>query len=177
MHPMLTIFGGIIGLAIGAIVIVNAAKNIAKKYGISQSLIGLTIIIIGTSLPEIFINFEGALLQLNTGVGSGLAVGVVIGSCIAQMALIIGITGLLSRVDVSRDDIKTYTSMLLGSIILVFLTAYFIGNSIITRGEGILLMLIYLAFLYFMAKKAGVYERLKQDSYLCYSHRCNTIIK
>ena len=95
-------FVGLAGLLSGAKITVDGSKSVAKKLGISEFFIGLTILSIGTSLPEIFTHVIGALKILkdptNILMLSGITVGTNIGSNIIQITLITGIAGLVATI-------------------------------------------------------------------------------
>ena len=88
MTPLIFLVFGIAGLYFGAGYVVESAKIIAEKLKISQTLIGLTIISIGTSIPEIMTNlFSGLKIRAGTE-ASGIAIGTNLGSDITQITFI-----------------------------------------------------------------------------------------
>lgn len=145
---------GLVGLFIGASLVVDAVKKLSKKFGISQTFIGLTVISIGTSLPEIFTS-----ITAGASGASGIVIGTNIGSCLTQITLIFGLTGLMGHMKGKKKFIRTNGSMVLVAIIAMFAVGIFIGTSttdnIITWYEGLVLILIYLAYLTYLIKKEG----------------------
>ena len=111
---------GFILLIKGADLLVRAATSIAKRFNLSEMLIGLTIVAIGTSLPEIFItitsSFDGH---------SDLIIGNAIGSCICNFLFVIGISSLIRPVKFDKRIIKRHLPI----GILVMLILLFLGNT------------------------------------------------
>lgn len=146
-------------LWLGAETVTRAAIKIAKSLALSEGFIGLTIVAIGTSFPEIIIAVTGAIRQLNGIDSSQIVIGNVIGSSMANLALILGIVGLLQVIKLRK------TELLLDMLMLVMSTTifYFLGqDGIINQQDGILLILFYLIYLLFLNR-----QNLKKQSLLC----------
>lgn len=86
---VLQVIGGLLLLLAGAEVLVRGAVGIARRYGVSPLVIGMTVVAFGTSAPELVVSLDGALSG-----SAGIAVGNIVGSNIANLLLIIGITAL-----------------------------------------------------------------------------------
>ncbi|MBO6638303.1 MAG: calcium/sodium antiporter [Roseitalea sp.] len=122
---MITVFlvGGIIGLPIAAHFTVTGASGIAGAFGVSEAAIGLTIVAIGTSLPELATTLSAAMRR-----EADVALGNIIGSNIFNLAAIMGITGMVVAVPVSPDIIirdnwvMLATSLLLATICFARIT-------------------------------------------------------
>ncbi|MCR9120914.1 MAG: calcium/sodium antiporter [Phyllobacteriaceae bacterium] len=122
---MITVFlvGGIIGLPIAAHFTVTGASGIASAFGVSEAAIGLTIVAIGTSLPELATTLSAAMRR-----EADVALGNIIGSNIFNLAAIMGITGMVVAVPVSPDIIirdswvMLATSLLLATICFARIT-------------------------------------------------------
>ena len=84
---------GFVLLVKGADFLLKSATSIAKKFGLSETIIGLTVVAIGTSLPEIFITITSSING-----HSDLIIGNAIGSCICNFLLVLGISALVKRV-------------------------------------------------------------------------------
>ncbi len=145
---------GFILLIKGADLLVKAATSIAKKFGLSEMLIGLTIVAIGTSLPEIFITITSA-----ADGHSELIIGNAIGSCICNFLLVIGITSLVSPVKFNKRILKRHLPIGIAVMILLL----FLGNTsklgeayTITRGQGVILILATIAYIIYT-----IYEEKK----------------
>lgn len=145
---------GFILLIKGADLLVRAAASIAKRFNLSEMLIGLTIVAIGTSLPEIFItitsSFEGH---------SDLIIGNSIGSCVCNFLLVIGLTSLIRPVKLDKRIVNIHLSINIFAIVLIL----FLGNTkklgeagIISKWQGIVLLLctvIYILYTIYEEKK------------------------
>lgn len=94
---------GFIFLIKGADFLVEAATSIAKKFRLSEMIIGLTIVAIGTSLPEIFITITSA-----TNGYSDLIVGNAIGSCICNFLLVLGVTSFVRPIRLDKRIVKRH---------------------------------------------------------------------
>ena len=142
---------GIIGLWFGSGLVVESGKNIALRLKVSQTLIGLTIISIGTSIPEIFTNIISGL-KVSKGIeASGIAIGTNIGSDVTQITFILGLTALLGTMYATKKLMNRDFIMIFLSIILVFI-AGLTGYKIYAI-EGTIMLIIYL--IYFLIFTAG----------------------
>ena len=151
---VLLIIIGFIFLIKGADFLVRSAISIAKKFGISEMLIGLTILSVGTSLPEIFITITSAIDG-----HSDLIIGNAIGSCICNFLFVIGITSLIRPVKFDKRIVKIHLPIGMAAMLLLL----FLGNTenfgdaqTITRGQGIILLLctvIYIIYSIYEEKK------------------------
>jgi len=111
---------GLIGLCVGADFLIKGIKNIAEHFGISQFFIGLALVSIGTSIPEIGVSIAGGLDRLVGIETSGLVVGDAIGSALSQISLLFGILAFLVPLTLKRKEILTHGSFLVAAILLVF---------------------------------------------------------
>ncbi len=138
---MVFIIGGIAAIAWGGDLVVESASAIAVTFGLSQTLIGLTIVAMGTSLPELVTSIVAARKGEND-----LAVGNVVGSNIFNILLILGVSSVITPVKV--DVLAVYDTLILIMVsLLCFIAARTKGE--IRKGEGILFLLVYAAFLVF----------------------------
>ena len=153
--PLLIILliAGIALVVLGADWLVDGSSSIARRLGVSDFVIGLTIVGFGTSCPELVVSLTGAIKGL-----SDVAVGNVIGSNIFNSLLILGLTALISPVAVSlqnkRRDIPV---MLLVTFVLVFCgmshTILGLGDSDgLSRVEGIIFLLLFAGYIFFSFK-------------------------
>jgi cation:H+ antiporter len=139
----LQLFGGAAGLYFGSELVVGNAALIARNYGISERLIGVTIIAIGTSLPELVTSVLAAIKK-----ETEMALGNILGSNIMNVFSIIGITALIKPIDVAVDFIYTdFVWMLAFTILLLPIMRI---NYVISRVKGLLLLSGYLLYLYFL---------------------------
>lgn len=148
---------GFLVLIKGADLLVAGSASIAKKYNVSDLVIGLTIVSMGTSMPELIVN----ILASNTG-ASDIAIGNVIGSNISNILLILGVSAIIYPLAIQRST--TYSEIPY-SIVALLLVAFVANaalfsdsqNHTISRGDGALLMLFFALFLIYILKlaKAG----------------------
>lgn len=133
---------GLIGLSVGAKLLVDSAISIAGYLGVSQTIIGITAVAIGTSLPELTTSIIAAVKR-----ESGIIIGNIIGSNVFNIG-IIGIVSVLNPIKVQQSLLQfELIVMILISVVLlpIMRTGYRI-----TKKEGILLLLFYLMFLRFL---------------------------
>ena len=133
---------GILLLKFGADFLVIGAIDIAEYYNISERVIAVTIIAIGTSIPELVTSIIAALRK-----EVDLAVGNIVGSNLFNLLAVLGTTALFKNISVSDPNIlMDYVLMLFLTIILGFFM-YFLPKAKLTRLKGIILLLIYIAYL------------------------------
>lgn len=132
---------GIVSLKAGGDMVVNEVTQIAIKYGISESIIGLTIVAIGTALPELITSIIAVIK--NEG---DLAVGNLVGSCILNSFLIIGVGAIITPLAFSSEFIYNL-SILTFSIILIWGFCFIGEKKTITRYKAIPLLIIYLIYM------------------------------
>jgi cation:H+ antiporter len=138
---LLFIFLGLVGLFFGGKYLIEGAVNIAKSIGMSEKVIGLTIIAIGTSLPELATSIVAAIKKK-----PDIIVGNIIGSNIFNVFFILGTTAVIKPLpfDISIN-FDVGVSML--ASVLLFLTTITFGRKIIDRSEGILFLILYVSFI------------------------------
>ncbi|WP_372948606.1 calcium/sodium antiporter [Mariniphaga sp.] len=141
----------------GADWLVNGGSALARKYKISELAIGLTIVAFGTSMPEFVVNAFAAY-QSN----ADIVFGNIIGSNIFNLFAILGIAGLITPLFVQSSTVwKEIPFSLFATLLLFFLANSFISkNESLTRIDGIILLIFFLIFLYY------VYRQLKNESIL-----------
>ena len=145
MSPLKSILFIIIGLALiiaGGQFVVNSAKYIAAAFGMSETLIGLTVVAFGTSLPELVTSIVASRKGENE-----LAVGNVVGSNIFNMMFILGISAALHPITVNFACMTDFAILIVASI-MVFIFAL---RNKINRVEGIVMILFYIATVVFAA--------------------------
>jgi cation:H+ antiporter len=135
-----------IGLAIlikGADWLVDGAVAIAKQLGMSPLIIGLTIVAMGTSAPEVAASVKAAL-----GNSPGIAVGNVYGSNIANLALVGGLCAIIRPISVSRAALRRDIPLMLGAALLLY--PLFSLDRTLGRGESILMLVLFAGVILFM---------------------------
>lgn len=148
----LLLFLGLVGLYLGTEVTINGAVGIAERFGVPEFVIGLAILSVGSDLPELAIAIDAAITNLQTGQTSDVVVGSALGSGLAQIGLVLGITGLLHHLTLPSMAVYRHGSMLLGSLVLLALFAF---DGHITLTEGIALVLVYVIYLIMLLTAGG----------------------
>ena len=149
---------GFFMLVKGADYFVDGAAGIATKFGIPQLVVGLTIVAMGTSAPEAAVSITGAMNG-----AADISVGNVVGSNILNILIILGITGFITSVAVQKSTLMIEMPFMM-AITVVLIVLGMTGNEI-TFFEGVILwilFLIYLGYLYVLAKK-GTNEETTED--------------
>lgn len=135
--------GGVIGLYLGSELLVTNAVKISREFGVSERIIGVTIIAIGTSLPELITSIIAALSKR-----TDLALGNILGSNIMNILSIIGLTAIIMPIGVSQEFIDSDFLWMVG--ITLFLFVLMRTKMQVSKVEGSLLLLSYFAYLYFL---------------------------
>jgi cation:H+ antiporter len=148
MNPELPLFlFGLAALVAGADRAVTSAGDLALYYGVSPFFIGVTLVSIGTSVPEMVTSVYAAYY----GAGD-LVVGNIVGSEIAQVTLAIGVVALVAPFVTERHNVLVYgTAMLLAMIIMLLA----LEDGFVGRSEGFLMMLAYVQFVYTLYTNEG----------------------
>ena len=144
---LLWIVAGLVMILVGSDWLVDGASGIARKYGISEFIIGMTIVGIGTSMPELVSSAVAAL-----GGHGDMALGNVTGSNICNVLLILGVTALISPIGFTRGNIRKDLPMAIGVSLFLLVILYngfglFGGMPGISRVDALLLLLIFVFFM------------------------------
>ena len=140
---------GFVMLVKGADWFVEGASKLAEKFGIPQLVIGLTIVAMGTSLPEAAVSVSAALKG-----SAEITIGNVVGSNILNILLILGVTSVISPLLVQKSTVKYEIPMVIG--VSVVLAGLGLSDGVVGRLDGLILMLgmvLYLLYLLQMSKK------------------------
>lgn len=122
----------------------EGALRISERFGVSQGFIGLTVLAIGTGLPELVVGVVGGMEQLSGIEASGVVVGNVTGSVVAQGALVLGLSGLYAHLSLAPRMIRRDGIILMLAIGLFTLVSI---DGRIVRAEGAVLILAYAIYL------------------------------
>lgn len=149
LMPIVYLIGGFILLIKGADWLVEGASSIARRLGLSDLMIGLTVVSFGTSAPELIVNivasFQGS---------ADIAIGNIVGSNISNTMLILGITALITPLAVQKSTVlKEIPFMLLASITLLIMANDMIvdgyAQSELSRSDGMAFLGFFIIFLYY----------------------------
>ena len=142
----LMIVGGLAGLIFGGELFLDNATALARRMGVSDSLIAITLVAGGTSLPEL----ASSIVSLVKG-KSDMALGNVIGSNIANILLILGLSASIHPLTMGGITVVDLLVVLLSSVLL-FLAAFTFRRRAVDRWEGVLFLLIYAAYIAYLIK-------------------------
>ncbi len=135
------------GIVFGADFLVAGAVSVARKFKVSDFVIGAAIVGVGTSMPELVVSFLGAL-----GGNADVAIGNVVGSNIFNVLGILGLTALLFPVAIGRKELKFEIPLCIGvSLLLMVLALNFFNGTpaVIGRIDGVVLLLIFVVFMWY----------------------------
>lgn len=160
---------GFVLLIVGADILVDGSSGIAKKFHIPEIIIGLTIVSIGTSMPELFVSITSALDGY-----SDMAIGNIIGSNISNLLLILGLSAAIKPV-VFQKETRLYEipmCLLVTIILMIFCNI----NGVISKIEAIALLILFCAFIgytIYMGKRESQKEMVEIKT----EEKKNSIIK
>ena len=142
------IVGGLAGLIFGGNLFVDGATEIARVCGLSEAVIGITIVSAGSSLPELAVSVNAARKG-----NVGIALGNVLGSNILNIFFILGCSATITPISLAGfSPIDFY--VLLFSSLLIYMVTKFGGKAVITRIEGLLLVTVYIAYTVYLIMNA-----------------------
>lgn len=144
----------ILGLGLilgGASVFTDAASSLAKKFNISDFIIGLTVVAIGTSMPEVVVSLIAAIK------GNGaMAIGNVVGSNLFNTLVIVGITVIVSPINLTKGNVRRDIPIGVGAsalLLAITLIAHLSGSMKIGRLEGLLLLALFVLFIAYTVRE------------------------
>lgn len=141
----------LVGIVFGADYLVAGAVSIARRYKVSDFVIGAAIVGVGTSMPELVVSFLGAV-QGNADV----AIGNVVGSNIFNILGILGVTAIFFPIAVSKENMKFELPVCIAVSILLTLMVFnfcFGGQPVISRIDGLILLLCFGLFMWYSFRK------------------------
>lgn len=142
------LLAGLLVLSLGAEWLVRGAASVAIGLGVRPLIVGLTVVAMGTSFPEFVTN---VLAALQGEIGHGLALGNIVGSNIANIGLILGLTVLLAPVAVSSSTLKREFPIMFGVQVIFLLMAL---DGMISRLDGAILLAIQIGFMAYLVRDA-----------------------
>lgn len=144
LKATLFILGGLAGLIYGGQLFVDGASGVARALGASESLIGLTLVAGGTSLPELATSVTAALKR-----NSGIAIGNVVGSNLFNIFLVLGCTSTITPLKLGGIT-NLDLGVMVGASLLFWLFGYFFKDRTFTRAEGAVMVLAYIGYTAFL---------------------------
>lgn len=145
---ILILLGGLALILFGANWLVDGSSSIAKKFGISEFVIGLTIVGIGTSTPEMVVSFLSAFQGK-----ADMAIGNIVGSNIFNTLMILGVTALIAPMAITKSNLKRDIPLnIFVTVLLILLgmnfTIFGLGQDQLSRIDGAILLVIFAWYLY-----------------------------
>nr|WP_278991515.1 calcium/sodium antiporter [Plesiomonas shigelloides] len=148
-HPtwqnLLWIICGLACLVAGANLLVNSAVNIARAFAVSEAVIGLTIVAVGTSLPEVMTSIVASIKGQRD-----IAVGNVVGSNIFNLLAVLGVSGVLSSNGLAGNEQLVQQDFPVMLAVALLCVPLFFTGAILSRIEGALFFILYLAYTLFL---------------------------
>lgn len=136
---------GLVILIFGGDLLVRSAVSFAEKFGVSSFLIGVTVVSFGTSVPELMVSIQAAMDQ-----AADIAIGNVLGSNIANIALVLGVSVVIRPLSITTNTYKlSWWVMLISSLLFIL----FLLDNVITKMEGLLLIAGLFCFIFFSIKR------------------------
>jgi cation:H+ antiporter len=144
---ILLLLAGLALVLIGAEALIEGASGLARRWGISEFVIGLTIVALGTSAPEMVVSFISAFEK-----NSDMAVGNIIGSNIFNTALILGLSAVIAPVAITRGNLRRDIPVNIGITALLIVlglkrTLFGIGENGLSRVEGIIFLALFVWYM------------------------------
>ena len=141
---LLALLAGLGGLWLGTEATIRGAVSIAERLGVSEFIVGVAVLSIGSDLPELAIAVDAAVKNLQGGDASDLVVGSALGSALGQIGFVLGVAGLMAYLTLPKRIVFQHGGMLLGSIVLLGLFGL---DGFVSRTEGLSLVLVYAIYL------------------------------
>lgn len=155
----LLLLAGLALLIVSGDFLVRGASSLALRFHISTLVVGLTVVAFGTSAPELFVSIRAALEGT-----PDIAMGNVVGSNICNLALVLGVTALITPIRVHSDSLKIDWPVTMGASLLLFIL---VQNGYVNQWEGALfvsLLIVYIIFLIRKSRKENITRRGLEDT-------------
>ena len=167
LNILLLLFGFYI-LIKGADLTIDSARYLAKKFGISPLIIGLTVIAFGTSLPELSVSLISSITAKLNDLPSDIAVGNIIGSNIANLTLVLGFSAVYVKFKIQKKILKfDFPFLILISILFLVFLSQFDSTLVINRIEGFILLFLFLLYMLLKSKnnnEFSIEEKIVNDN-------------
>ncbi|AKI96705.1 conjugal transfer protein TraR [Kosmotoga pacifica] len=144
---ILATVGGLVGVVFGSDLVVKSGIELARAFGVSDTLIGVTLVAFGTSLPELVTSITAGIKKK-----ADLAIGNIVGSNIFNLLLVLGVSSVISPIRADRDITQDIVFTLASIVFLLLLSGF--RRRKLGRTGGVLLLSLYVAYIY-MSLRAG----------------------
>ncbi len=141
---LLLLIAGLAGLWFGTEITIRGAVSISSRLGISEFVVGVAVLSVGSDLPELAIAVDGAIKNLVGEGASDVVVGTALGSYLGQLGLVLGCAALILNLTLPKNLALRHGGALLGSLLLLGL---FGVDGVVTRLEGVGLSIAYIIYL------------------------------
>ncbi len=148
---------GLVMIVKSADVLIDSSSKIAKSYGVSSFVIGITVIAFGTSAPELAVGIISGISHTNQ-----LTLGNIIGSSLSNTALIVGISAIIMPLQVRDSVIRREIPMLIG--VQIMLTIMLFANGVLSRINGAILMIGFICFMLYVIKDSKGSMKIEIDA-------------
>lgn len=155
LSTILGLLVGLAGLYFGGEWLVTGAARLARSLGISALIVGLTVVSIGTSMPELLVSVGAALRG-----SADISIGNIVGSNIANIGLILGLSGLIYPISVHVSLLRREIPIMVGVAVLAYLLLL---DGMVSRVDGLLLLAGMIAFISFMVVAGRREQRVQHD--------------
>jgi len=147
------LIAGLLLILLGANYLVDGSSSIARRFGLSEFVIGLTIVGIGTSTPEMVVSFLSAFQGK-----ADMAIGNIVGSNIFNTMLILGVTALIAPLTITRSNLKRDIPLNIGVTVLLILlgmsgTIFRTGSDMLSRVDGLILLAVFAWYMWTSFRK------------------------
>ncbi|MBE6250057.1 MAG: calcium/sodium antiporter [Bacteroidales bacterium] len=149
---------GLLLIIFGANYLVDGSSSIARRFGLSEFVIGLTIVGIGTSTPEMVVSFISAFNG-----NSDMAIGNIVGSNILNVLLILGVTAMIAPITITRSNIRKDIPLnIVVTLLLIVLgmnaSLFSVGENMLSRLDGLILLCIFVWYMWRSFRSGGKEE-------------------
>jgi cation:H+ antiporter len=134
--------GGLAAILIGGNWVVNSSMAIATSFGVSQTIIGLTIVAVGTSLPELITSITAARKK-----NTDIAIGNIVGSNIFNIFFVLGVSAFINPIGI---DQKLMLELFMNIALTLVLLAFSRSHSKIVKWEGVVFILLYVLYMAYL---------------------------
>ena len=143
---------GFVFLIKGADFFIVSSSSIARKFNVSPLVIGLTLVAFGTSLPELGVSFFAALSARSQGTTADIAMGNVIGSNVANITLILGLSAVIMPIAVKKSMNRQDFPFLIMTSIVIAIFGFFFASDTIVWWEALILLILFAYYMRLMFK-------------------------
>jgi cation:H+ antiporter len=144
-------------IILSADVLIDSSSKIARRYGVSTFIIGITVIAFGTSAPELAVGIVSGITKTNE-----LSLGNIIGSSFSNTAMIVGISAIIMSLKVKDSVVRREIPLLLG--VQILLAVMLFSNGVLSRIDGIVLVICFIGFMLYVIKDSKKSMKIQIDA-------------